>query len=252
MSAATPTLAVDGLHVQLGGRPVLHAVDVAVDRGELLGLIGPNGAGKTTLLRTILGLVPPTAGRVLIDGDPRHTRRGDIGYVPQRHDFAWEFPLSVAHVVATGLTGRLGVLRRPGRAEWDAVAEALDRVRMSDLADRPIGQLSGGQRQRVLVARALVLHPAVLLLDEPFTGLDMPTQDLLSALFADLAREGRALVMTTHDIAAALYTCDRIALLNRTVVATGAPAVLAADPAVWMSAFSVGPDSGLLRLLKAA
>jgi len=247
-----PALRVTDVAVELGGRPVLHDTRLEVSRGELVGLIGPNGAGKTTLLRTILGLVAPSSGQVLVEGEARRPRRSPIGYVPQRHEFAWEFPLSVAHVVATGLTGRLGLLRRPGRAQWDAVADALARVRMTDLADRPVGQLSGGQRQRVLVARALVLQPAVLLLDEPFTGLDMPTQDLLSALFTDLAREGRAVVMTTHDIASALYTCDRIALLNRTIIADGPPATLAADPSLWMRAFAVGADSGLLRLLKAA
>ncbi|MEV8147400.1 anchored repeat-type ABC transporter ATP-binding subunit [Arthrobacter sp. NPDC080073] len=246
-----PALAVENVSVELGGRLVLTTTDLAVDRGELVGLIGPNGAGKTTLLRTILGLLRPAAGHVTVDGKTARPGRTPVGYVPQRHEFVWEFPISVANVVASGLTGRLGLLRRPGEAEWEAVADALDRVRMTDLADRPVGQLSGGQRQRVLVARALALRPSLLLLDEPFTGLDMPTQELLSELFTDLAHEGRAVVMTTHDLASALYTCDRIALLNRTVIATGIPARLAADPALWMATFGVGPGSALLRILKA-
>jgi manganese/iron transport system ATP-binding protein len=244
-----PALEVRDVSVELGGRLVLADVDLDVGRGELVGLIGPNGAGKTTLLRTVLGLLAPSAGQVEVAG--RATGRTPIGYVPQRHDFAFDFPISVANAVATGLTGRLGPLRRPDAAAWEAVAEALDRVRMADLADRPIGQLSGGQRQRMLVARALALRPSVLLLDEPFTGLDLPTQELLSALFADLASEGRAVLLTTHDIPSALYICDRIALLNREVVATGTPARLAADPAAWMAAFGVGPESALLRVLKA-
>lgn len=246
------SLSVQNLSVDLGGRPVLVDADLETSRGELVGLIGPNGAGKTTLLRTILGLLPPSRGRVLVEGRPTKPGRSVIGYVPQRHEFAWDFPISVAGVVATGLTGRLGLFRRPGAPDWDAVAEALRRVRMSELADRPVGQLSGGQRQRVLVARALVLRPSVLLLDEPFTGLDMPTQDLLSALFTDLAREGRSVLMTTHDIPSALYTCDRIALLNRTVLAVGPTVQIADDPALWMSAFGVDADSALLRMLKAA
>ncbi|MCP2636511.1 anchored repeat-type ABC transporter ATP-binding subunit [Microbacterium sp. HD4P20] len=245
-------LEVQGVAVELAGRPVLHDVDLTVNRGELVGLIGPNGAGKTTLLRTILGLVAPVSGRVLVEGRTAKPGRSSLGYVPQRHEFAWEFPINVAEVVATGLTGRLGLLRRPGATEWGAVADALHRVRMTDLAERPVGQLSGGQRQRVLVARALVLQPAVLLLDEPFTGLDMPTQDLLSQLFGELAREGHAVLMTTHDIPSALYTCDRIALLNRTIIATGQPQPLAADPELWMAAFGVAADSALLRMLKAA
>jgi manganese/iron transport system ATP-binding protein len=249
---STSGLLVADLSVELGGGLVLERANLGVDRGELVGLIGPNGAGKTTLLRTILGLVRPVAGRVQVDGRSARPGRSPIGYVPQRHEFAWEFPISVAHAVMTGLTGRLGRLRRPGEAAWRAVADALDRVRMTDLADRPIGQLSGGQRQRVLVARALALRPSLLLLDEPFTGLDMPTQELLSTLFADLAREGRAILMTTHDLPSALYLCDRLALLNRTVIASGTPTQLAADPSAWMTTFGVGENSALLRILKAA
>lgn len=250
MSGAA-TLAVEDVSVELGGRPVLSGVGLAVERGELVGLIGPNGAGKTTLLRTVLGLLRPVTGRVTVDGRIARPGRTPVGYVPQRHEFAWEFPICVADVVMTGLTGRLGLLRRPGAGEWEAVADALDRVRMTGLADRPVGQLSGGQRQRVLVARALALRPTLLLLDEPFTGLDMPTQELLSALFTELAREGRAVLMTTHDLASALSTCDRIALLNRTVIADGTPTRLAADPAAWMATFGIGPDSALLRILRA-
>jgi manganese/iron transport system ATP-binding protein len=248
----TAVLSVDGVAVQLGGRLVLRDVDLDVQRGELVGLIGPNGAGKTTLLRTLLGLLPPLRGTVTVAGRRARAGRIPIGYVPQRHEFAWEFPISVEQVVMTGLTGRLGLLRRPGVAEWRAVDEALERVRIADLRTRPVGELSGGQRQRVAVARALALQPAALLLDEPFTGLDMPTQDLLSELFSSLAREGRAVLMTTHDLAAAIYGCDRLALLNRTVVAAGPPQQLVADDELWMRTFGVGERSPLLRLLKAA
>ena len=243
---------IEALSVRLGGRLVVHDVDLDVGAGELVGLIGPNGAGKTTLLRTALGLLAPAAGRVRIAGRAVRAGRSPIGYVPQRHEFAWEFPISVEQLVMTGRSGRLGLLRRPGVADWRAVAEALERVRMSELRERPVGELSGGQRQRVLVARALAPQPAALLLDEPFTGLDMPTQELLSDLFASLAREGRALLMTTHDLAAALYGCDRLALLNQTIVAAGAPAALAADPGAWMRTFGVGERSPLLRMLEAA
>ena len=249
MSAA---LAAEGLAVRLGGRPVLREVDLSVERGELVGLIGPNGAGKTTLLRALLGLLRPAAGRVRVEGERVRPGRTPIGYVPQRQEFAWDFPISVEDVVMSGRTGELGLLRRPGVADWQAVDEALERVRIADLRERPVGELSGGERQRVAVARALALRPAVLLLDEPFTGLDMPTQELLSELFASLAREGRAVLMTTHDLAAAIYGCDRLALINETIVAAGEPARLAADPALWMRTFGVGERSPLLRILEAA
>ncbi|GAB2473994.1 anchored repeat-type ABC transporter ATP-binding subunit [Xylanimonas ulmi] len=245
-------LRVEGVTVDLGGRTVLREAHLAVDRGELVGLLGPNGAGKTTLLRCVLGVQPVVAGRVLVEGRPARPGRAPIGYVPQRHEFAWDFPICVADAVMTGLTGRLGLRRRPGDAEWQAVADALDRVQLTALARRPVGQLSGGQRQRVLVARALAPRPRLLLLDEPFTGLDLPTQEVLAALFTALAREGRAVLMTTHDLLGALDSCDRLALLNRTVVATGAPADLAADPEAWATTFGVAPGSALARVLGAA
>ncbi len=244
-------LEVSGLTVKLGGRRVLHDVGLSVDRGEFLGLVGPNGAGKTTLLRSILGIVSPERGSVRIDGEPLARARTKVGYVPQRSEFAWDFPITVEDTVLTGLTRRIGWLRRPGVAEYDAAAEALERVRMDHLSERPVGELSGGQRQRVLVARALALQPALLLLDEPFTGLDMPTQDLLLELFAGLAAEGRAVVMTTHDLLGALHRCSRLCLVNRTVIADAAPAELR-DPGVWMSAFQLQPDNPLLGILEVA
>jgi manganese/iron transport system ATP-binding protein len=243
-------LEVAGLSVELGGRLVLTDVDLTVEKGELVGLVGPNGAGKTTLLRTLMGLLRPRTGRVLVADRPMRPGRTEIGYVPQRHEFAWDFPISVENVVMTGRTRKLGLFRRPGVTDWQAVAEALDLVRMTDLRTRPVWQLSGGQRQRVLVARALALRPAVLLLDEPFTGLDMPTQELLSDLVLSLAREARAVLMTTHDLPAALYTCDRLALLNRTVIAAGTPDRLR-DEQLWMDTFGIGAHNPLLKILKA-
>jgi len=243
-------LDVTDLSVHLGGRPALAGVSLSVDRGELVGLVGPNGAGKTTLLRSIMGLLRPRRGRVVVDGHAARPGRSQLGYVPQRHEFAWDFPISVENVVMTGRTGVQGLGRRPKEGDWTAVGDALDRVRMNDLRERPVGELSGGQRQRVLVARALALEPSVLLLDEPFTGLDMPTQELLSDLFLSLARENRAVLMTTHDLAAAIYSCDRLALINRSIVAVGTPEELR-DPRLWMDTFGVGENSPLLRILEA-
>lgn len=242
------TLEATGLSVRLGGRRVLRDVDIAVDTGEFIGLIGPNGAGKTTLLRAILGMVPLEAGRVRIDGESSARARARVGYVPQRHEFAWDFPITVEETVMTGRVARIGWLRRPGVRDFDAVAEALERVHMDHLARRPVGELSGGQRQRVLVARALALRPRLLLLDEPFTGLDMPTQELLVELFAQLAAEDKAVIMSTHDIVGAIHECSRLCVVNRTVIADGPPAVLQ-DPGMWMRAFDVKETNPLLRTL---
>lgn len=231
-----PLIDVSGIAVRLGGREVLSSVDFQVRPGELVGVVGPNGAGKTTLLRSILGLVKPATGRVHVTAARIGRSRQRLGYVPQKHEFAWEFPITVEDAVMTGRTAALGWLRRPGVADWRAVNTALARVRLADLRRRTVGELSGGQKQRVLVARALALAPSGLLLDEPFTGLDIPTQQLLTELFAELTAEGTALVMATHDLAGAVADCTRLCLVNRTVVADGAPAEVAATDA-WARAF---------------
>ncbi|WP_026932185.1 anchored repeat-type ABC transporter ATP-binding subunit [Glycomyces tenuis] len=228
------------LTVSLGGRPVLDRVDLAVAAGETVGLIGPNGAGKTTLLRAVLGLVKPDGGTVAVAG-------GRPGYVPQKHEFTWDFPITVHGAVLNARTsGRR--LAGPRRADRDATGAALDRVGLAELAHRPVGELSGGQRQRVLVARALVREPELLLLDEPFTGVDAPTQQLLTELLGRLAAEGTAVLMTTHDLAQARATCSRLCLLNRTVVADGPPADLS-DPDLWLRAFGVAASGELKALL---
>lgn len=241
---------VRGLDVDLGGRRVLTDVTLAVRPGDLVGLLGPNGAGKTTLLRSVLGLIPARSGSVQIDGRRPSQARSLVGYVPQRHEFAWDFPITVEEAVLTGRTARIGWMRRAKAADYRAAHEALDRVGMPELRRRPVGELSGGQRQRVLVARALALSPTALLLDEPFAGLDMPSQELLTDLFARLAAEGHAILMSTHDIGAAVHDCSRLCLLNGTVIADG-PAAALADPEVWMRAFQVRADNPLLRIVTA-
>ncbi|MFI1659173.1 anchored repeat-type ABC transporter ATP-binding subunit [Streptomyces sp. NPDC020472] len=238
MSDGDPVLRAEGVTVALGGRIALQDARLSVGGGELVGLIGPNGAGKTTLLRTVLGLTPLSAGRVLVAGRPVSEARRLIGYVPQRHEFAWDFPVDIAGAVLSGRTRRIGWLRRPTRTDHAAVDRALELSGLTDLRRRPIGELSGGQRQRVLVARALAAEPRILLLDEPFTGVDVPTQELLNDLFGRLAEDGTALLMTTHDLAAAARTCTRVVLLNRTVVAEGGPELLS-DPDRMLQAFGL-------------
>ncbi|MFD3928886.1 anchored repeat-type ABC transporter ATP-binding subunit [Streptomyces sp. NPDC058614] len=230
-------LTVDSVSVVLGGRPALRDASLTVDGGELVGLIGPNGAGKTTLLRAVLGLVPLASGAVRAKSSP-------VGYVPQRHEFAWDFPIDIAGAVLTGRTRSIGWLRAPRAADRAAVDRALELTGLTGLRRRPIGELSGGQRQRVLVARALAAEPELLLLDEPFTGVDVPTQQLLNDLFGQLTREqGKALLMTTHDLAAAARTCDRVVLINGTVVAEGGPELLA-DPEQMLRAFGLDRAMG--------
>ncbi|MFF3285622.1 anchored repeat-type ABC transporter ATP-binding subunit [Streptomyces sp. NPDC003023] len=238
MSDVDPVLRAEGVTVVLGGRIALEDAHLRVDSGQLVGLIGPNGAGKTTLLRAVLGLTPLSAGRVLVTGQPVSETRRLIGYVPQRHEFAWDFPVDIAGAVLSGRTRRIGWLRGPGADDHAAVDRALELTGLAGLRHRPIGELSGGQRQRVLVARALAAEPRILLLDEPFTGVDVPTQELLNDLFGRLAEDGTALLMTTHDLAAAARTCTHVVLLNRTVVAEGGPELLS-DPDRMLRAFGL-------------
>ncbi len=238
MTTSEPALQVAGLGVALGGREVLRDVSLTLAAGRVHGLLGPNGAGKTTLFRAVMGLVRTSAGEIRTPGG--------VGYVPQRHDVVWDFPVTAQEVVMTGLTRDVGFLRLPGRRHVQAVADALDRVRMRDLRTRPIAEMSGGQRQRVMIARALARRPRLLLLDEPFTGLDMPTQELLTGLFEELADEGTTLLMSTHDLTHALVACDELTLLNRTVIASGTPSGLD-DPEAWMRTFEVSAGSPLLK-----
>lgn len=240
------TVTVSGLSVALGGRPVLTDVTFELEQGEFVGLLGPNGAGKTTLMRCLLGLVAASSGSITVAGEPDlGIRRDAVGYIPQRHDVAWALPLSVYDVVLGGRLRTIGWFRQPRAHDHAAVATALRRVAMADLADRPVGELSGGQRQRVLIARALAKHPAVLLLDEPFTGLDMPTQELLSTLFRDLADDGETLLMATHDLPGAAAICDRLLLIRRRIIADGVPEALR-EPEPWSQTFQVTPHSPLL------
>ncbi len=231
-------LEVSGLSILLGGRLAVIGVDLRLDPGELVGLIGPNGAGKTTLMRGILGLLPAEAGRIAVYGRSPVAGRALVGYVPQRHEFAWEFPIDVQGAVLTAVLARHGPLRRPRPADRAAVLDALDRVGLADLRQRPIGQLSGGQRQRVLVARALAIAPRLMLLDEPFTGLDAPTRDVLTEVVTAFVAAGNAALLTTHDLVSAGAQCNRICLLNRRVIADGPPAELTGTE-IWMEAFGV-------------
>lgn len=230
------TLTVSDLYVQLSGRTVLAGVDLRMGRGELIGLIGPNGAGKTTLMRTILGLIRPSRGHVECTTT--------IGYVPQRSDVDWNYPISIEAMVSTAFTGK----RIARQDKWQAVYRALNEVGMYELRERTIHELSGGQKQRVLIARALAVSPGVLLLDEPFTGLDHPNQDLVSELCVTLAGSGVSILMSTHDLPHALATCHRLVMLNRTVRAEGSASELrTAEP--WIDTFGVQPCSPLLTSL---
>jgi ABC-type Mn2+/Zn2+ transport system ATPase subunit len=204
-----------------GERVALEHVTVAVEPGSLLAVVGPNGAGKSTLLKLMAGLIAPWTGRVQILGAPAGREARRVAYVPQAELVDWGFPVTVEDVVMMGRFPRLGPVRRPGRDDRRAVVDALEQVDMARHLRTQIGRLSGGQRRRVFLARALAAEPDLFLLDEPVTGIDATTQELLMDLLEAQAARGKTVVATTHDLACAAQRFQQVLAVNRTIVAYG-------------------------------
>ena len=223
--AYCPTLVVENLSAGYpGARNAIEGVSFAVNRSERIGVLGPNGAGKSTLFKAIVGLIPHHTGRISTHGADCKTSHHMVGYVPQQEEIDWHFPVTVRDVVMMGRVRHIGWLRWPGRADWQAVDAVLERVGMQDFRDRQIGQLSGGQRRRVFIARALAQETDILLLDEPFTGVDAAAAHEILEILDLLRREGVAVILATHDMSMAATHFDRLLLLNRRVIAYGTPA----------------------------
>jgi ABC-type Mn2+/Zn2+ transport system ATPase subunit len=218
-----PVIEAHDLAAGYGGRAALTGVTLTVRRGERIGVLGPNGGGKTTLLRALLGELEPLHGTLTVDGR--------AATVAQTERSRLDFPVSALDVVLMGALGRLPWWRRPGRADRRDALAALERVGLEDRAHDTFGELSGGQRQRVLVARALLQEADALLFDEPFTGLDAPSSAGLTALIDQLAQEGRAILIATHDVAQTLQW-DRVLCLNGRQVAFGPPAATLTPAAI--------------------
>jgi ABC-type Mn2+/Zn2+ transport system ATPase subunit len=222
LSTPATILTIDRLGVHFEDRPALHDVSMSISAGETIGLLGPNGAGKSTLLRCIAGMIPPTHGSIEF-GPARNGERARAVYVPQRTSVDWTFPVSVLDVAMMALRTKRSRFRPYSKTDERIALEALDRVGMRNFAPYQIGALSGGQQQRVFLARALIQEGDFYLLDEPFTGVDLPTQDLLIDLFGKLRGEGKTIVYATHDLAQAHRASTRIILIRRQIVADGPP-----------------------------
>lgn len=228
--AAPPSVHLDDVTVGYTDRPVLEHVDLALERGSLTAIVGPNGGGKSTLLKLIAGLLKPWSGLIDVLGGPPGQHARSVAYVTQAEAVDWSFPVVALDVVMMGRYPRLGPVRRPGPADHEAVARALEQVGMTSLARRQIGALSGGQRRRVFLARALASDPELYLLDEPVTGVDNATQEDLMRILDAEAQAGKTVIATTHDLASAAQHFRSIVALNRTVIVHGdASLVLDAD-----------------------
>jgi manganese/iron transport system ATP-binding protein len=220
--ATAPALELEGITVVYDQVTALDRINLRLGRGDQVAVVGPNGAGKSSLFQVITGLLKPTSGTVRIGGSGP-TGHICVGYVPQRNRIDWRFPVTVRDVVMMGRVGKIGLLRWPRRTDHAAVATALAQVGLTDLAQRQIGELSGGQQQRVFLARTLAQEAEVLLLDEPFAGLDLPSQETILELLGQLHRQGITMLVATHDLNQAAEHFARILLLNRRVVAYGPP-----------------------------
>lgn len=217
-----PTVELDQVSLNYNGKAVLEDVSFRIEPGQRVAVVGPNGAGKSTLFKIIAGILRASAGDVHVYG------RGPgghicIAYEPQRSEIDWTFPATVADVVMMGRIGKIGLFHRPSREDWNLVHSSLGQVGMGHLADQQIGELSGGQQQRVFIARALAQEAELLLMDEPFTGLDAPSQETIAEIVGGMQRHGVTVMVATHDLNLAAEEFERVMLLNRRVVVFGRP-----------------------------
>jgi manganese/iron transport system ATP-binding protein len=217
-----PILKVSHLSVHYNGRAALEDVTFELAGGERIAVVGPNGAGKSTLFQVIAGVLEPTSGEVDVAG---HWPGGHIciAYLPQRNQVDWTFPVNVADVVMMGRVGRMGLLRRPTGDDWKYVRHCLEVVGMAGLAERQIGQLSGGQQQRMFIARALSQEAALILMDEPLTGLDLGAQEHIFHILDDLRQLGVTVMVATHDLNLAADRFARVMLINGRMLGLGHP-----------------------------
>ena len=221
---SAPGLAVSDITVAYrNGTTAIKHASFTIPRGSITALVGVNGSGKSTLFKAIMGFVPLAGGSVDILGVPgkQALKRNLVAYVPQSEDVDWNFPVLVEDVVMMGRYGHMGMLRRPRPVDHQMVTQALERVNLVEYRYRQIGELSGGQKKRVFLARALAQQSEVILLDEPFTGVDVGTEDAIIALLRDLRAEGKVMLVSTHNLGSVPEFCDRTVLVKGTVIASG-------------------------------
>ena len=223
MNATTGITANDVTVTYRNGHTALRNASFEIPTGTITALVGVNGAGKSTLFKAIMGFVPAAKGEITVLGMPVKDalRQNIVAYVPQSEEVDWSFPVLVEDVVMMGRYGHMGFLRRPSQLDHDVVTSSLERVNMIEFRHRQIGELSGGQRKRVFLARALAQEGKVVLLDEPFTGVDVQTEDAIIRLLREMRDEGRVMLVSTHNLGSVSEFCDRTVLVKETVLAYG-------------------------------
>lgn len=217
---SAPALELQNVTISYGLKPAVRNVTLRIPPQQIIGIIGPNGAGKSTLLKGIMGLLPLDNGQVRVFGRPLNGSRRLLAYVPQKESVDWDFPVTVRDVVLMGRYAHLGLFQRPRRQDEEIASRALEEVGMTEFASRHIRDLSGGQQQRVFLARALAQESAVMLLDEPFVGVDAATEKAIFELMERLKKEGKTLVVVNHDLSV-VEKYDALVMINQRLVAHG-------------------------------
>ena len=226
MPTATQTLDISVKNVSVtysNAKLALYNASCTVEPGTITALVGPNGSGKSTLFKSIMGFLKPVQGEIRVGGlsVQKAQKKQLMAYVPQSDEVDWNFPISVYDVVMMGRYGYMNILRIPSAKDRRLVMESLERVGMSDFRHHQIGELSGGQKKRAFLARALAQEGKVILLDEPFTGVDVKTEKRIIDLLMQLRKEGHTILVSTHDLTSISTFCDRTILLNKTILASG-------------------------------
>lgn len=220
-SIIAPALEIHDLTVSFDKKPVLWNIDLTLPQGSLVGIIGPNGAGKSTLIKSVMGLLPLSSGYAKVFDKEIDEVRSRISYVPQRESVDWDFPASVMDVVLMGRYSKLGLFKRPRKADKDVAIESLQKVGMEAFAQRQISQLSGGQQQRVFLARALAQQADIYFLDEPFSGVDAATEKAIIDLLREMSSKGKTVIVVHHDLQSVSQYFDWVILLNTRLIAYG-------------------------------
>lgn len=216
-----PVVEIHDLTVAYDKKPVLWDVDLTLPKGQLIGIVGPNGAGKSTLIKSIMGLIPHSSGYIKMFDKQMADVRDKISYVPQRESVDWDFPASVLDVVLMGRYGKLGLFKRPRKADKEVAMDSLRKVGMENFVNRQISQLSGGQQQRVFLARALAQQADLYFMDEPFSGVDAATEKAIIQLLKEMSNQNKTVVVVHHDLQSVTQYFDWVILLNTRLVASG-------------------------------